>query len=96
MNEVRVRRLASEGQVELTKKMFRRLNRAGVRTSQLVATLAKSELKDEDVFSSPDFAFRMGTAQKDRPADLVCVQTGDGRTVRIVGYIDRTRKKRRT
>ena len=89
MNETRVKRLVAEGQVELTMKMFKRLTKHGFSVSRLVDQLAKSELKDEDVFAYPDFTFQMGLPQKERDGDLVCVQTADGRTVRIVGYFDK-------
>jgi hypothetical protein len=93
MNEARVKRLAAEGQVEFTKKMFRRFNRTAMDVGALVRTIAAGEVKDENVFSDPDFSFRMGLSQRDRDGDLVCVQTPDGRTVRVVGYL-RMRKPR--
>lgn len=89
MNEARVRRLAAEGQVEVTVKMLRRLARRGIVLRPLVAMLATAEMKEENVFAYPDFACRLGTTDKNRKADLVCVQTPDGRTVRIVGYLER-------
>jgi hypothetical protein len=91
MNEARVRRLAAEGQVEITVKMLRRLARRGITLRPLIEALAVSELKEENVLAYPDFACRLGTKDRDRAADLVCVQTPDGRTVRIVGYLERKR-----
>jgi hypothetical protein len=88
MNEARVRRLASEGRVELPRRMFKRVTRMGFRMRGLVAMLSQSELKDENVFAYPDFACRVGLRTKERDFDLVCTQTGDGRTVRLVGFID--------
>jgi hypothetical protein len=88
MNEARVRRLATEGRVELTRKMFKRLTRMSIRTSALVARISRCEMKDENVFAYPDFACRMGLRTDARDFDMVCVQTGDGRTVRIVGVLD--------
>ncbi len=94
MNETRVKRLASENRVELSKKMFKRFCRDGFVISDLVKMLAQSELKDENVLSDPDFNFQMGLPQKNRKGDLICVQTPDGKTVRIVGYIDRTHRRK--
>jgi hypothetical protein len=96
MNEARVRRLATEGQVEVTVKMFRRLSRKGISLTDMAAQLGRSEMKDENVFAYPDFACLLGLPGKDRDADLVCVQTPDGRTVRIVGYIDNRKPARVT
>ncbi len=88
MNESRVRRLATEGRVEVTRKMFKRLTRMSIRTSALVARVSRCEMKDENVFAYPDYACRLGLREATRDFDMVCVQTGDGRTVRIVGIVD--------
>jgi len=60
-----------------------------------VKVLAQSELKEENVFAYPDFTFQMGIAKKERIGDLVCVQVSDGKSVRIVGYVDKRKKKSR-
>ena len=94
MNPARVKRLIAEGQIELTKKMFRRLSGQGLRLSDVVKQLQSSEWKDEDVLAYPDFTFQLGLPRKDRDRDYICVQTADGRTVRVVGYFEKTRKER--
>lgn len=93
MNETRVRRLAAEGHAELTKKMLRRFGKADISVAACIRMLAGSELKRENVFAYPDFNFQMGLPAKERIMDLICVQTPDGRTVRIVGSIDKRAKK---
>ena len=87
-----MRRLASEGNVELTKKMARRFAREGRDLREFMAMLAESEVKDENVLAYPDCACSLGIRAKDRAYDLVCVQCSDGRTIRIVGYFDRTER----
>ena len=94
MNQARVLRLAAEGHVEVTKKLLRRCGRQERSVSMLTQTLAKSELKDENVLAYPDFTFKMGLPSKERDLDLVCVQTPDGRTVRIVALIERMKTKK--
>ncbi|MBI5647033.1 MAG: hypothetical protein HY962_08860 [Ignavibacteriae bacterium] len=89
MNEARVRRLAKEGRVELTRKMFKRLTRDGYAVTDLVTSLTISEIKNEDVLAYPDFACALGTRDTTRRHDIVCVQTGDGTTVRLVGLFHR-------
>jgi hypothetical protein len=88
MNPSRVKRLISEGQVELTKKMFKRLTMQGVAFGPLKQLLSAMEFKDEDVLAYPDFTFQMGVPGKIRDRDYICVQTADGRTVRVVAYFD--------
>ena len=95
MNPARVKRLIAEGQVELTKKMFKRLTQQDVRLGDLVRGLGGWEFKDEDVLAYPDFTFQLGRPGKDRERDYVCVQTQDGRTVRLVGYFDLKNKERK-
>ena len=85
-----MRRLAAEGNVELTRKMARRFAREGRNLSEFLAVLAEAEVKDENVLAYPDFACSLGIRSKDRAYDLVCVQCSDGRSIRIVGYFDRT------
>jgi hypothetical protein len=93
MNPSRVKRLIVEGQLELTKKLFKRLTYQGVDFHQLAHTLAASEFKDEDVLAYPDFTFQMGAPGKVRERDYICVQTADGRTVRVVAYFDFKQQK---
>ena len=92
MNESRVRRLAREGRVEVTRKMLKRFTRDGYSVAALVSTIAVSEIKDEDVLAYPDFACALGTRDKGRAHDLLCVQSGDGTMVRLVGMFHRARK----
>ncbi|MBL0175679.1 MAG: hypothetical protein IPP94_10510 [Ignavibacteria bacterium] len=92
MNAARMRRLAAEGHVELTRKMARRFARDGIVIGDIVAALAESELKDENVLAYPDFACTLGIRSKERTYDLVCVQCTDGRAARIVGYFNRATK----
>jgi hypothetical protein len=91
MNAARMRRLAAEGHVELTRKMARRFARDGILIGDVIAALTASEVKDENVLAYPDFACALGIRARDRTYDLVCVQCTDGRAARIVGYFDRTR-----
>jgi len=91
----RVKRLIAEGQVELTKKMFKRLTMQGVVFPDLVKRLNASEFKDEDVLAYPDFTFQMGLPGKVRDRDYICVQTADGRTVRVVAYFDFSKKDKK-
>ena len=93
MNPSRVKRLIAEGQVEYTKKMFKRLTAQGISLRTLSGILAASEFKDENVLADPDFTFQMGLPGKVRDRDYICVQTADGRTVRVVGYFDFKRKE---
>ena len=89
MNEVRVRALARDEQIELTKKMLKRISKKQIDLHSLIKSLTQSELKNENVLSYPDFNFGMGIPKKERPYDVVITQTPDGRAVRIVGLIDR-------
>ena len=92
MNEARVRRLAREGRVEVTRKILKRFTRDGQSILALVSTLTVSEIKDEDVLAYPDFTCALGIPDKNRPYDLLCVQSGDGTTVRLVGMFKRVPK----
>jgi hypothetical protein len=87
MNEARVKKLAQEGSVEFTRKMFKRFMKSDTSLTELVKIISLSECKDEDVFSAPDFTFLMGLPDRDRDGDCVCVQSSEGKTVRVVGYI---------
>ena len=89
MNEARVRGLARDEQVELTKKMLKRFSKKQIDLHALFKSLAVSEIKGENVLSYPDFNFGMGLPKKEREYDVVITQTPDGRAVRIVGFIDR-------
>jgi hypothetical protein len=87
MNENRVKRLAKEGYVEFTRKIMLRLSRIGLKTEQLAAAIAKSSVESEDVFSEPDFTFSLTLPKPHSDHRLVCVQTPDGKYVRVVGII---------
>ncbi len=89
MNEARMRNLAKARQVELTKKMMKRLMRGGVDLDGIIAALGRAELKEEDPLAYPDHNDRVGVPEKQRPFDVIVSQTADGRAIRIVGYIDR-------
>jgi hypothetical protein len=93
MNEARVKKLAQEGSVEFTRKMFKRFMKEGVSLAELVNTISHSECKDEDIFSSPDFTFQMGLPARERDGDCVCVQSSEGKTIRVVGYIRKSKPK---
>jgi hypothetical protein len=93
MNEVRVKKLAAEGKVEFTKKIFKRFLRQHLLVADILGELAQSSVKDEDVFSSPDFTFTLGTKDPAGKRDYVCVQATDGKALRIVGYMKQKSKK---
>ncbi|MDH7516371.1 MAG: hypothetical protein QHI48_10930 [Bacteroidota bacterium] len=98
MNEARVRKLASEGAVELPSRVFKRFTRLGYDVREMVEALTFAQIKRENPFAHPDFTCTLGSGSERHPWDLVCVQTPDGRTVRIVGMFPRRnpgRKKRK-
>ena len=66
---------------------FKRFMKDGTSLSELARTISCSECKGEDVFSAPDFSFQMGLPERERDGDCICVQSSDGKTIRVVGYI---------
>lgn len=92
MNETRVRTLAKEKQVELTKKLLKRFCRQCIDLHAVMHALSQSELKEENVLAYPDYNYKMGLPGKGRKWDVIITQTADGRAVRIVGYVDRNTK----
>lgn len=92
MNETRIRSLAAERKVELTKKMLKYLLRRGIDLDDIIQILKRAELKGEDVLAYPDFNCLVGLPVKERPYDIVICQSADGRAIRVVGCINRNRK----
>jgi hypothetical protein len=87
MNLARVKMLAGQGNVEATRKVLKRFSQMDLRLSEIAASMQTAAVQAEDVFSVPDFTFQLRTEKIGDIGDLVCVQTGDGRSVRIVGAI---------
>ncbi len=53
----------------------------------VMVELSQSSVKDEDVFSSPDFTCALGTNKPSATMNYVCVQSPDGKILRVVGYM---------
>ena len=93
MNEARIKKLASEGKIEFTKKTFKRFLKLGIPIQQIMIELSQSTVKDEDVFSAPDFTFTLGAKNPTATMNYVCVQSPDGKILRIVGYLNKKTKQ---
>ncbi|MAT38997.1 MAG: hypothetical protein CL946_05270 [Ectothiorhodospiraceae bacterium] len=87
MKQARVKKLATEGHLELTRKMFQKLVGRGVELDSLAGSVAKGEIDEAPAFLEPDDTFIVKQGKKKSDEDLVCVQTHDGKMVRIVGVI---------
>jgi hypothetical protein len=87
MNEARVKRLAGEGQIEFTRKMFRHFYQKGIAAELLSNAIQNGEVVHEEVFSEPDFSFNIKAPKPLSAHEFVCVQTPDGKMVRVVGVM---------
>jgi hypothetical protein len=80
MNEARIKKLASE------EKIFKRILKLNIPMRDVMCELSQSSVKDEDVFSSPDFTFTLCANNPTASMHYVCAQSPDGKILRIVGY----------
>jgi hypothetical protein len=92
MNEARIKKLASEGKIEFSKKMLRRFFKLKIPMQEILRELSRSSVVDEEVFSSPDFTFTLRDTSGETHMDYVCVQSPDGRTLRVVGCMNKKKK----
>ncbi len=95
MNEARVKNLAKEGKIEFTRKMFRRLLREEIDAAAFGASIAKGDVSGENIYSDPDFSFSMRLPEPYHAREAVCVQTADGKAVRVVGFYQSRKKAKK-
>ncbi len=89
MIESHVRKLGRERRVEYSRRMLKTLMRRKIPADKVLEIVMQAEIKKENPYASPDFTCLIGVASRNRPWDLVAVQTPDGRAVRLFGLLQR-------